>query len=122
MCFDQKGAPLLPGCPRTFEGSRLAPPGLPVLLLLLFLPLLFEAFLRRLLVFLYPFTFLFHKILLFLVLLRPGFFLLQKRWLWFHRKRQKFLLCTAFGQHFRIEYVDRLASRIGQQLIDRYAV
>ena len=37
---------------------------LPVLLLLLRLSLLFEAFLRRLLAFLYPFAFLFHKTLL----------------------------------------------------------
>ena len=47
-------------------------PDLPVLLLLLRLSLLFEAFLRRLLAFLYPFTFLFHNTLLSSVFLTKG--------------------------------------------------
>ena len=52
------------------------PPDLPVLLLLLRLSLLFEAFLRRLLVFLYPFAFLFHNTLLSSVFLCLGLSLL----------------------------------------------
>ena len=48
------------------------PPDLPVLLLLLRLSLLFEAFLRRLLAFLYPFAFLFHNTLLSSVILCLG--------------------------------------------------
>ena len=47
-------------------------PNLPVLLLLLHLSLLFEAFLRRFLAFLYPFAFLFHDTLLFSVFLCLG--------------------------------------------------
>jgi len=55
------------------------PPDLPVFLFLLCLSLLFEAFLRRLLVFLYPFTFLFHHFLLSLVFLCLGPSLLWKK-------------------------------------------
>ncbi len=53
---------------------------LPVLLLLLRLSLLFEAFLRRLLAFLYPFAFLFHNTLLsqsFYALVIPSY---EEKW------------------------------------------
>ena len=52
--------------------TPMLPPDLPVLLLLLRLSLLFEAFLRRLLAFLYPFAFLFHNTLLSSVFLTKG--------------------------------------------------
>jgi len=55
------------------------PPDLPVLLLLLRLSLLFEAFLRSLLAFLYPFAFLFHNTLLSSVFLCLGPSLLWKK-------------------------------------------